>query len=110
MKGTIITLRPDGSTSVLDLHRTATLDHIKTAIGGGHIEVVPGFTSIESQGHLVSCVVFCDEDGKRKNLPLNAPGTVLWGKCLGLHIAKMRDHLVGNIAIVFGDAEFMEAL
>ena len=119
MRGTILTIKPGRALStVLEFDRAASLPQLKTAIGGGHLEVVPRFNSIEYEGEVRSCIAFCDEDGKYKNLPTNNRATLAWQTALrrtghqGLLDARGRavDWLVGDIAIVFGDDEFMEAL
>ena len=58
-------------------------------------------------------MAFCDEDGKgRRNLPLNRMATFAWDAAMrrdhGCGCAP--DYLVGNVVVVFGDREFMEAL
>jgi hypothetical protein len=90
-------------------------------IVGGYIEVVPGFNSIEAVG-IFPCVAFCNEDGKRLTPTApNARATTMWHFALkrsghpGLVLTAaqgggLADYLVGNIAVITGDAELMEAL
>lgn len=113
MKGTILTFKP-----FADAPEVATVDGppdlplLKAAIGGGYLEVVPRFNTIAHDGVRHRCVAFCDEDGKLKQLPVNRPATLLW------NAAMLRSHgcgcdpdyLVGQIAVVFGDKEWMAAL
>jgi hypothetical protein len=101
---------------------------LKDAIGGGWLEAVPGFASIEHDGALQRCVAFCDEEGKldyrssgkaaSKPDPVNSLATVLWDKALrrATHPGLMNrggllaDHLRGDICVLYGDDEFMESL
>lgn len=118
MKGTILSIDHDGSENVMAVEGEPTLDPLKDAIGGGYLEAVPGFTTFEWGGEMHDCVVFVDEDGRRKELPFNVTASKLWHQALrrsghpGLFDASGNavDFLVGRIAVVFGDAEFMAAL
>jgi hypothetical protein len=51
-------------------------------IVGGYIGIVHGFTSIDvyGDGHAMPCVAFCNEDGKRPDLPVVATG--MWHDAL----------------------------
>jgi hypothetical protein len=116
--GTIVQLNPDGSRNETAIEGPPTLDKLKDAIGGGYIELVPLFNSFPHGDQVVSCIAFCDEDGKLKHMPLNKPATALWDAALrraghpGLITpdGKVADMLVGTIAVVFGDKRFMAAL
>jgi hypothetical protein len=63
-------------------------------------------------------VAFCDEDGKKKGLPVNKTATYLWETALRLvkhpglmtYDGQVYDYLVGSIVVVSGDKEFMEEL
>jgi hypothetical protein len=119
MRGTIIIIDPtlDGPRAIT-LDHAATLDELKEVIGGGWLEAVPGFTTLPWAGIVMDCVAFCDEEGKLKNLPHNQIATDLWEQSLRRKGATLADHplrqhadyLVGTIAVVFGDREFMEEL
>jgi hypothetical protein len=119
MKGTIVILQPTKALPLaIEMDRPADLEILKKAIGGGYLELVPRFTSFVWEGELQTCVAFCDEDGKRKGMLTNNRATLAWEQALrrtghpGLLDAFGRavDWLVGDIAIVFGDSEFMETL
>ena len=58
------------------------------------------------------CVAFCDENGKLTGLPMNMPATKLWDNAMrkAVGCGASPDFLVGDIAVVFGDEAFMEAL
>lgn len=77
MRGTIISLKVDGTKQVTVLDRALTLDDIKAAIGGGPIEMVPNFNAFRHDGNYMACVAFCDEEGKIKQLPINKYATML---------------------------------
>jgi hypothetical protein len=114
MRGTVVVYKPGmvGAPAVTVVDGPPTLELLKEAIGGGHLEVVPYFDSFRHAGASLRCVAFCDEDGKGKRLPFNAVATELWDRVLrstrGTGCAP--DYLVGQIAVVYGDDEFMEAL
>jgi hypothetical protein len=91
---------------------------------GGYLELVPYFDTIHWDGELHQCVAFCDEEGKIKGKEFNITATLLWklalersGKWVGiestgnfLEVRPMPDYLVGDIAVVWGDKEFMDEL
>jgi len=118
MKGTLLIFRPhEGTPEVQELGRLSPADMLNTlraAIGGGWLEAVPHFTTVLHGGAWHNCRAFCDEEGKleHKQLAFNAKANQQW------RIAMHRtagcdpdpDYLVGPIAVVFGDDEFMEAL
>lgn len=106
MRGTILSINTDGTTSTRLVHDPGVLIHLR-AIVGGHIEIVPGWDRITWHGVEHGCVAFCNEEGKLKDLPVNEPATALWYHCLGRPTA---DYLCGNIAVVWGDAGFMRQL
>jgi hypothetical protein len=115
MRGTLLILQAGGRRTVREIGDVLDLAVLKKAIDGGFLEVVPGFDSIEQDGKKHRCVAFCDEDGKRKQLPLNAKATMLWHRALpppGLLTGSgvVIDTLVGDIAVVWGDDEWMEKL
>jgi hypothetical protein len=111
MRGTLLIYSPAGGVTTREVGEPK-LELLKEAIGGGYLEVVPHWTSIEHGGKRRRCVAFCDEDGKRKDLPVNGAATVTWDFAMrrdkGCGCAP--DYLVGNVVVVFGDREFMEAL
>lgn len=117
MKGTMIIITPQGERITKPRESTPTLEWLKDGIGGGYIELVPGFTTIIHQGKIARAVVFCDDEGKNKNMPINIEATKLWDEALrrsgrpGLfQHGRPVDVLVGQIAIVVGDNEFLELL
>ena len=79
---------------------------------------MPYFTRVSVSGEMVPCVAFCNEDGKGRGLPINRRATLLWRAAISQHndipatmIPMLReDFLVGDVAILVGDKEFMEAL
>jgi|KBSMisStandDraft_5_1062788.scaffolds.fasta_scaffold01329_28 hypothetical protein len=113
MKGTILVYRP-GTTipEVREIDGSPTLDVLKAGIGGGHIEIVPYFNTIQHGKKQHRCVAFCDENGKLTGLPMNMPATKLWDNAMrkAVGCGASPDFLVGDIAVVFGDEAFMEAL
>jgi hypothetical protein len=121
MKGSILIYKPGAvEPEVRSFTRALDLDDLKDAIGGGYLEHVPSFDTIEHDGKLRRCVVLCDEHGKLdyrpgkpgRHLPdpPNETATALWVLALRRRGYFPSDYFVGQIAIVIGDAEFMEAL
>ena len=117
MQGTIITLPSRGPPVGKTINESPTLERLKAAVGGGDIELVPGFDTIEYAGEIVPCVAFCEKESKLKSRPINHDATVLWDAALvragypGLLKpgGRMADMLFGQIAVVCGDADFMAA-
>ena len=117
MRGTIITLPCSGARLTTPLYGPPKLDQLKTAVRGGNVELVPGFDTMEYEGKVVPCVVFCDKESKLKGQRINHDATILWDAALvragypGLlkPDGRMADILFGHVAVVFGDAEFMAA-
>ena len=111
MKGFINTIRAeDGQEIIREINGFPTIDLLQSAIGGGYIELVPGFRQFQFNGKIVDCVAFCDADGKDQMQRFNVAATVLWARARRCSVLELRDCLVGDIAIVFGDREFMEEL
>jgi len=110
MKGTIISITPDFQRIITDCTEAVTLEQLREAIGGGYIELIPFFNNIEgTDGLIIRCVAFCDEDGKLKKLRFNEIATSLWRNAIRRNGHQSNDVLCGPVAIVFGDKEFMEA-
>lgn len=105
MRGTIIILNYDGGRIRIELNHANILQELRWAVGGP-FEVIPGFDYYNG----IECVAFCNEEGKLKGLPLNYNGTKAWRAALKIKEQSTTDNLAGNIAIVYGDKEFMEAI
>lgn len=117
MKGTIITVPVRGPLAVRKVEEEPTVELIKQAIGGGWLETVPYFDSFEVEGELRKCKAFCDEEGKLKKFPFNPRANRAWEQALRLNKRALKDQngkpydfLCGDIAVVFGDKQFMDAL
>lgn len=106
MKGKIVTIKTTGEVSEVDV-TTASILPILREIVGGHIEQVPFFDTYDYNNKKVHCVVFCNEEGKLEQLDTNEFATIHWYRSAG---RSLNDILVGDIAIVFGDDEFMSEL
>ena len=79
---------------------TPSLEKLKADVGG-FIEQVPGFDTYLDK----PCVAFCNEEGKIHGLKVNHYATNKWRQCI-----ETDDVLVGNVVIIMGDDEFLEAL
>jgi len=120
MKGKLRVIQPDGTITITNYDDRITLDDLQDAVEG-FIEVVPYFFSIDDPevGARVRCVAFCNEDGKLEAQPYNLAAQSLWQDALdaffadaldkGRHVGN-NDRLVGPVAIVTGDDEFLAAL
>ena len=97
-----------------------TIEELRKIIGD-YIGTVHGFTSIDIYGDGVAmpCVAFCNEDGKRLDLPVNRLATGLWhdalvrkGSRFGL-LAEgggYEDYLVDVILVISGDSKLLDEL
>lgn len=106
MKGIILTLPVMDEITWKKVDHPNILKEIQEAVGG-HIEAVPYFNKFTWRSKKRDCVAFCNEEGKLKGLPMNRRATLAWCEALKMIPA---DVLVGNIAIVMGDDEFMQAI
>jgi hypothetical protein len=122
MQGTMLVFPPtEREPEIRKFSRALGLEELKAAIGGGWLEMVPMFDTIEHEGQLHKCVVFVDEEGKLdfrtsgKNASApdarNEWATMLWDQALR-RVGKSRvgDYLSGRVCVLFGDAEFMQSL
>lgn len=115
MKGTIVVISPKNEKTITELERQPNVSVYQKAVGG-YIETVPYFDTYEHNGEVKTCIVFCDEEGKLKGKDYNLPATMLWRLSLercGRWIPGLlpdKDFLVGDIAIVFGDRDFMRRM
>ena len=115
MKGTMLIIAPNGVITRTELTSAEILESLQKAVGG-YLEVVPHFHSIDYDGAIRKCVVMCNEEGKIERpaiLPHNPLASDYWAQAMrrdhGVR-SPFPDYLVGNIVVLFGDREFMEAL
>ena len=122
MKGTAL-IYPAGCVEPLveSLSKPPKLEWLQAKVGG-YIQEVPGFDELPQVldrlgGEVRRCAVFCDEDGKSKDLPVNRIATELWNDALphglragGKDKGAWLDVLVGPILVLYGDAAFMRNL
>ena len=97
-----------------------TIEELRKIVGG-YIGAVPGFTSIDvyGDGRAMPCVAFCNEDGKRLDLPVNWLATGMWHDALvrkGSRFGVLaegggyEDYLVGVIVVISGNSKLMDEL
>lgn len=103
MKGALTIIHPSGEITRKEYTAEIPLEDLNKAVGG-YIELVPYFNDYKG----VNCRAFCNEYGKINGLPYNEPATALWERAFGKSVRP--DFLVGSIAIVTGDREFMSEL
>jgi len=77
-------------------------------IVGGPIESVPHLTTIWLKDRPWQAVAFCNEEGKVKDLPVNLAATKLWHESVPQ--MRGRDVLCGPVIVLWGTADFMDAL
>ena len=117
MRGSMVVFHAEKPEPELrEFDRALTLEELQGAVGG-YVEAVPGFRTIAYCGVVLNCVALANEDGKSRHLPINHPATLAWGAALkraGQELADPsgipKDWLVGDVAVVFGDREFMREL
>jgi hypothetical protein len=117
MKGRLTLIAPDApEPQITDYSSEIPLGELQRLVGG-YIELVPFWITAKVGRDIATRVparVFCNEDGKRLQLPRNHFADALWVEAIAAdfgHRGTPRgDFLVGPVAIVTGDAEFMEAL
>lgn len=101
MKGKATIIAPDGTETVTEFTAQPGLEFLKKAVGG-FIEIVPYWNKFRD----AECVVFCNEEGKLHNLPINRKATEHWHSVA----PAVGDILLGSVLILTGDDEFLEAL
>ena len=102
---TMVVLKADGARTEHQL-KPSDLDALQKAVGG-YIETVPFWSQYRDQ----PCVVFCNEEGKLDGLPYSFAATEAWNADLARQGYRINpDHLVGDIAIIFGAPELMAEL
>lgn len=123
MKGRQYVITPGRKTVATPLNTPPTLQAMKDVVGG-YIERVPMLDTYwaPEDKMTLSCVAYCNEDGKRFNLPHNMRATLDWDAALraiegpdgplyprGLLRSDGRasDRLVGPVIVIVGDTEFM---
>jgi hypothetical protein len=102
MQGSMTIIKSSGLTVFQPFTEKPTLEEFQ-AIVGGNIELIPGFVTL---GGAV-CIAYCNEEGKLNKLPFNATATALWDEATG---GAFDDILVGDVVVITGDEELMEAM
>lgn len=117
MRGTLLVFQPHALPQVREFSQPPTLEEVQAAVGGD-LQVVPGFRTIRYGTMVMDCVALCDANGNHKGLAMNNLATVAWKEALrravdaGLWRSELMptDPLVGTVAVLFGDRDFMDAL
>ena len=114
-----ILIRPDGTHEAKQWTEGRPDAHWLHQQVEGYIEPVPYWHSFIENGKRLSCIAYCNEDGKREEKAYNHRATVAWDAALkrartgdGMVIfpggvGDLGDHLVGNVVLVIGDEWFM---
>ena len=134
MRGMIYVLVPQAAWWRAELTEPPSLARLQELVGG-YIEAVPHWTLFKpladipgekARGRAVSCVAYCDEEGKLNGKLPNTRATIEWD--LGLRqlmdergqqvmpdglcdprSGAPSDYLVGQVVVVIGDEDFMFA-
>lgn len=114
MFGTMVVIKALGGTEVKTFNRRPDLQELQEKVGG-FIEAVPDFTRYsvrQKDGTRIAqeCIVYCNEQGKLGGMQINRMATEEWGECLTNKGASLNDSLVGDVIVLYGDREFMNAL
>ena len=89
----VTVIQPDGVVTVTE-HADVPLEMLQRAVGG-FIQMVPHFTQYD--GH--PCEAYVNEEGRLKNMPLNAKATALWEFFLGEGPFQYKPLLFGPLVI-----------
>jgi hypothetical protein len=109
MNGTMIIITSSGTRTEKPLVSPPTLKELQHAVQG-YIEKVPYFDRYLHETGMRDCLVYCNEDGKLKQMPVNTEATRLWRlSATGDENSQLGDILVGHIVILIGDDRFMKA-
>lgn len=82
-------------TKIIEFESDPGLDALQQAVGG-YIERVPYFNTYKGR----DCDVVCDEEGKLVGKDFNHAATAAWWEAAP--IMRGQDHLVGDIAVIYG--------
>ncbi len=109
----IIMANPGSTTRIIPLDRPVTQQEIQDAVGGP-IGFISNFNTIIQEGTISLCYAFCDEQARHRQRPQNRAATTMWSQALvrrfGYGQAELPEVLLGSVAIITGDSEFLEAL
>lgn len=114
MIGGLYIIRQNGSVEEREITGPPTGEELHEIVGG-YIEIVPYWSRlvIPSKKINSSCVAFCDSDGKTTSgKAFNERATIMWEGVLNQqgNSLRGRDHLVGDIVVVWGDRELLDNL
>jgi hypothetical protein len=104
--GGITTTEVPGAENILPILQEAV---------GGFIEIVPFWDQWTHEGNTVPCIVYCNEEGKIRKLPVNEEATKQWAHAVKATLPDMigrvlPDILVGDVVICHGDETFMREM
>ena len=111
-------LRTSGEVEAYDLHdflsesETNLLEELQ-AIVGGLVEHVPFFDEVDFGNGFERCIVYCNEDDKLNNSPLNKEASALWSTAYERYFdfsGRLHDQLYGDVAILTGSRKELDEL
>lgn len=111
MKGTLIKIPADGGPLEYTEVKKTDLDQLQAGVGGS-IEEVPYWKKFHdpTTGTVVNAVIWCNEEGKLDNLPVNRRATEWWHLALKEHGMPPFDILHGDVLVCTGDKKFLDSL
>jgi deoxyribodipyrimidine photolyase-like uncharacterized protein len=102
--GRVITIPADSTQAIRsrETDQQPALQELQDIVDG-YIEQVPGWRDYMG----TPCVVYANEDGKARELPVNARATALWFGKLGvtqtdIAMGRVNDVLCGDVMLVVG--------
>ena len=113
MRGSLLIFTPGEDKPVIEELSAPPRGDRLHEIVDGYLELVPMFNSIKVNGEWRRCVAFCNEHGKLNALPFNTHATAFWLEAIMRDRGDapvIGDYLVGPVAVVMGDDDFMAQL
>jgi len=96
----VFAIHPDGNISVKRQQKSPKLAQLQEAVGG-YIQEIPHFTRFEHNGvSYTRGVAYCNEHGRRKELPFNEAASKAWKVCLGNAPLWYEPHILGTVVFV----------
>lgn len=96
----IVIMYTDGSQAIWEVPKPPTLEEMQKLVAG-YVELITPGAAWDGQ----QAEVYCNEEGKLKNMPVNALAT----KYIRTQIPAFWDVLVGDVVLLVGDARWADS-